>query len=51
MAHKVAAEAPGRREDNGGKFDLQDAVAKLDGEGENQPGTGDMRMEDLHAHG
>ena len=51
MAHKVAAEAPGPREDNGGKFDLQDAVAKLDGEGDNQPGTGDMRMEYLHAHG
>ena len=51
MAHKVAAEAPGPREDNGGKFDLQDAVAKLDGEGDNQLGTGDMRMEDLHARG
>ena len=51
MAHEVAPEAPGPREDNGGKFDLQDAVAKLDGEGDNQPGTGDMRMEDLHARG
>ena len=51
MAHKVAPEGPGPREGNGGKFDLQDAVAKLDGEGDNQPGTGDMRMEYLHAHG
>ena len=47
----MAPEAPGPREDNGGKSDLQDDVAKLDGEGDNQPGTGDMRMEDLHARG
>ena len=30
---------------------MQDAVVKLDGEGDDQPGTGDMRMEDLHARG